>query len=140
MDKEKIFKLKQLNNLGTKDKIADFVGKGFRKLDENLIESKPPKIKWGKIYEQSTDKQKIEYLEKLAATMNHAAYLIQEERNQMLELVAKKEEQIIKLKEAMGKNMDMLTSEITKMNEQRQEFHKEVARLNKRIRELEKKE
>ena len=117
----------------------DLIAKGFHKLDDNLISKRPPKIKWGNIYQGFTDKEKVEYLEKLASTMNHAAHLIQGERNKLLKLCDLKEGQIIKMKEAMTQNMNMLQTEVTKMNEQRQGFNKEVARLNQNIRELEKK-
>jgi hypothetical protein len=116
----------------------DLIAKGFHKLDDNLITNRPPKIKWGEIYKGFTDKEKITYLEKLASSMNHAAHLIQSERNELGRLCELKEQQIIKLKEAMDKNMLMLQTEMTKINEERQRFNKEVLCLNQRIRELEK--
>lgn len=116
----------------------DFVAQGFRKLDDNLIERRPPKIKWGEKYRRSSDKDKIQYLEKLAATMNQAAFLIQGERNELAKLCELKEEQIVKLKNAMDANTNMLQIEITKINEERQSFNKAAAEKNTKIRELEK--
>jgi hypothetical protein len=110
---------------------------GFKRLDPKVIDNDPPRIKWGELYKQFTDAEKIEYLEKLASTMNHAAYLIQGERDEVLTLCGLKEQQLEKLSSSMGKNDSMVQSEIMKMNEERQSFNKHVAELNKKIRELE---
>lgn len=101
----------------------DLIAQGFHKLDDKLVVAKPPKILWGKIYQASSNEEKIEYLEKLASTMNHAASLIQDERNQLNVLCELKEQQIEKLKDAMDANNNMLQSEITKINEERQKFN-----------------
>jgi ABC-type transporter Mla subunit MlaD len=114
----------------------DLVQAGFRKLDDNLVERRAPTINWGKIYQEFTDSEKVDYLEKLAATMNHAAHLIQEERNQLNALMEKKEQQLEAMKKAIAQNNELLQKQITEMNEDRQSFNKRVAELNKEIREL----
>lgn len=114
----------------------DFVAAGFERLDPELIKRRAPKIKWGRLYGNMSDGAKIRYLEKLAATMNHAAYLIQEERNKLGMLCDLKEKQLVKLSEAVRVNNEMLQHEVTRMNEQRQGYNTEVIRLNARIREL----
>ncbi len=65
--------------------------------------------------------------------MNHAAYLIQEERNNLFKVEDLKEEQINSLKEAMEQNMLMLQLEITKMNSERQEFNKAYIELKREL-------
>lgn len=114
----------------------DLVKEGFHKLDDNLVDSRAPKINWGKIYQGLNEQEKIDYLEKLCATMNHAAHLIQEERNQLNELMEKKEKQLEAMKKAMAQNNELLQKQITEMNLDRQSFNKRVAELNKEIREL----
>ena len=114
----------------------DFIAAGFERLDPELIEKRPPKIRWGELYKKLSDEAKIRYLEKLASTMNHAASLIQNERNQLMELCALKEQQLIKMSEAVSKNNAMLQHEVTRMNEQRQGYNRELARLNAQVREL----
>ena len=116
----------------------DLVSAGFERLDPKLVERHPPKIKWGMLYQNSSDKEKIAYLEKLASSMNHAAHLIQEERNELGRLCELKEQQLIKLGEAVRANTAMLQQEVTRMNEQRQGYNAEVARLNAEIREMKK--
>ena len=115
---------------------ADLVAAGFRKLDSKLIGLRPPIINWGIIYKGMPDDKKISYLEKLASSMNHAASLVQGERDELNRLCVLKEEQIQKLNTAMRQNSDMLQSEITKINLERQEFNKEAVRLNRIIKEL----
>ena len=114
----------------------DLVAKGFHRLDSKLITDKPPKIKWGDIYNNWADVQKVKYLEKLAASMNHAASLIQNERDQLNELMELKEAQIVSMKEALDANNKMIQSEITRTNEEKQNYHKLISELNAQIREL----
>ncbi len=115
----------------------DFYVEGFKKIDQNLILRDPPKIKWGKQYQEKTNEEKIRYLEKLASAMNHAAYLIQIERDKLNELLFLKESQLITMNDIVIKNNAMLQSEVTKMNGNKQEYNKKIAELNKHIRELE---
>ena len=107
----------------------DLLAQGFHKLDDKLLVVKAPKITWGRIYQSSSNEEKIDYLEKLASTMNHAASLIQDERNQLNKLCELKEQQIEKLKEAMDANNNMLQSEVAKINEERQKFNESKAGL-----------
>ena len=118
--------------------VADFVGAGFHKLDDNLLSLQPPKIQWGRVYQDWPDDKKIEYLEKLASSMNHAAALIQEERNNNLVLMDKKEEQLDAMKRAIDQNNEMIQGQMTQMNAEKQEYNKAIAELNVRIKELEK--
>lgn len=113
----------------------DLVTAGFNRLDKDFSQ-RPPKIKWGKLYGKKTDHQKIEYLEKLAATMNHAAFVISEERNKFGRLAETKERQIKQAQAALNANNAMIQSEITKMNADRQSYAAEIKKLRDRIREL----
>jgi sugar phosphate isomerase/epimerase len=120
-----------------KRKEPDLVAAGFHRLDQKL-EDRPPRIKWGPIYRSKSAAEKIAYLEKLAAAMNHAAHLIQNERNQWAELAASKEQDILNVKRALNENNAMIQAEFTKMNEERQQYFAEIKRLRDRIRALEK--
>lgn len=115
----------------------DFIGDGFHRINDKYIDKRPPRITWGRKYLSWTDSRKVQYLEKFARSMNHAAFLVQGERDQLNKLCELKESQIGSLNKAMADNMNMLQHEVTRMNEQRQNYNTEVARLNKKIRELE---
>jgi hypothetical protein len=112
----------------------DLMVDGFHKLD--TVEPNPPKVTWGVKFLEMEPADQIAYLKKLASAMNHAAFLIQEERNQLLELCRKQEAQIKLQQEAVDKNNQMLQQEVSSMNEKRQVFNKEIARLNALVREL----
>lgn len=110
---------------------------GLAKLDDSIISKRPPKIKWGVDFESWGEDRQIEYLKKLAATMNNAADLIQTERNGLLSKCATQEAQIIGLQrqnQEMQKNMHDV---IIQTNEERQMFNQKVAELNASIKDLE---
>jgi len=130
---------------------VDFIAKGWKKLDKELMVDEPPKISWGGIFlgerpdpKKSligvpyfwTDSDRLSYTTKLAEAMNHAASLIQGERNKLLELLELKVGQLKQMSEAMEQNNLMLQTEITKMNENKQHYHAKIAELNRTIREL----
>lgn len=130
--------MNNLNKLYKDDNLREnLIEQGFRKLDSNLIVEKPPKIKWGPRYKESNIDTKLIYLENIASVMNHAAYLIQNERNKLLDLCTKKEQQLVAITKNIDANNLMVQSEVTRMNEDRQAFNAAVAGLNTRIRELE---
>ena len=123
--------------MSNKIEIEDLVAQGFHRLDENLIELRPPRITWLDGYKKKSPEAKIEYLEKLASTMNHAARLVSDERDKMVELCVKKEKQLEVMSKQIEANNDMLQQEVTRMNAQRQGYNTEIARLGDRVRELE---
>jgi seryl-tRNA synthetase len=124
-----------MNNGNGKEE--DFLGEGFHQLDDNLISKTPPRIQWGEGYKMKSDADKITYLEKLASTMNHAAYLIQSERNELVELCEMKEKQIESMAATLDANNEMIQQQITKMNAEKQEYFKSIATLKEKIRDYE---
>ena len=120
--------------MGNIMKMNDFVGAGFHRLDDNLLEQHPPRIKWGQLYRDMDHVGQILYLERLASAMNHAARLVQNERNALQVLCMQKEKQLISLSESVAANNEMLQTEVTRMNEDRQKMLKTIARLNAELR------
>lgn len=119
------------------DESENFIGDGFAKIGSKYITKNPPRIAWGQRYQDSSDAEKIRYLEKFARSMNHAADLVQCERNELNDLCEKKEAQLIQMNNMLGKNNEMLQAEVTRMNAQRQHFTEEMQKLKAKIRELE---
>ena len=115
----------------------DFLVEGFHKLDDSVLEARAPRVTLLPKFHERSHEAQVAYLLKLASTMNHAAKLIQDERDAMVKLLEKKEEQLEKMAAAVAANNDMLQREVTRMNEQRQGYNEEVMRLGKQIRELE---
>ena len=128
----------QVHPLIAEDNQQDnLVSAGFERIKSKHFEKRPPKIHWGRLYkEMSTDKQ-IAYLEKLASTMNHAASLIQSERDYLGKLCEAKEAQLLKQDKMVKDSQAMLQHEVTKMNEQKQYYIAEMQKLKGRIKELE---
>jgi len=124
------------NNNGKDVQHSDLI-EGFKILDENLLERNAPKIQWGGLWKQRSHEDQIKYLQNLASTMNHAAWLIQEERNQLITICETKDAQLKTLQVSIEQNNDMLQTELVKMNERGHVYKKEIARLNIVIRELE---
>jgi hypothetical protein len=115
----------------------DVLVEGFHRLDDHLLDARAPRIKFLPRFHEREEEAKVEYLVKLASTMNHAAKLIQDERDRLVELMVLKEEQLEKMAAQLRENNAMLQQEVTRMNEKQQGFHREVAKLGARIRELE---
>lgn len=114
----------------------DFVGAGFVMIDDKHITDRQPRIEWGRIYGEKTEAEKIEYLQKLCASYNDAANRIQAQRDELGELCGKKEKQIESLEAGMRANNAMLQSEVTRLNEDRQQMLKTVAELNAKLKAL----
>lgn len=126
---------------------AEGIAEGFRDLDRKLIARRPPQIRWGPVFlgiksdpkkrgKHWDDKDRIEWLQKFSRTMNHAAHLIQSERNELGRLCKLKEQQLHQMQEAVDRNNKMLQSQVLKMNEDRQEFLKAIAELKADVRRL----
>ena len=97
----------------------------------------PPKIKWGEDFLAWDDAKKIAYLTKFGEAMNHAADVIQKERDKLSKLVKVKEAQLDQMQLMIDDNNRMLQSEVTQMNAYKQQVNATVTKLNARIKELE---
>ena len=115
----------------------NMIAEGFHKLDEGLVKNNAPKIKWGLRFHHMPDGRKIDYLKGLASAMNHAAFIIQGERNQLLEICKKQEVQIGVIQKGLDANNEMVQQQMTSLNAERQSFNKSAAAMKARIRELE---
>jgi ABC-type transporter Mla subunit MlaD len=126
--------------VGNKIDQEDFVTEGFERLDRPL-DQHPPRINWENIY-RARKKEKCEdqlvYAQRVAESYHEAAQQIQRERDKLLRLCEKQEQQIQALDTNIRQNNDMLQQEITRMNEERQQWLAESAELRTRVRELEK--
>ena len=125
-----------MNNMSDNLNHDDFIAMGFHKVDEKFLSLNPPKIKYGDKYKGWSDERKITYLENLASAMNHAAALVQDERNDALELCDKKEAQLEAMNESVKLNNIMLQSQIEKINAERQGFNESYAKLKKEVEDL----
>lgn len=114
-----------------------FMVEGFQKLDDKYIDNRPPRIRFGRKYHQMPTDRKIAYLEKLAHTMNHAAGLACQDRNELGRLCELKENQLIALQNNTTQNTHTMQQQLIEMNEERAKTNETIAQLKARIRELE---
>lgn len=112
----------------------DQVAEGFARVP---VVELPPKIKWGEDFQKWDDSKKLSYLMKFAEAMNHAADIIQKERDELGALVERKEQQLLQMQAMLEANNTMLQAQVTEMNEYKQDCNAHAAKLNARIRELE---
>ena len=115
----------------------DFVMEGLHRLDPDIVVDKAPKIAWGHRYKMWSDARKLKYLENLASSMNHAAFLIQNERDELNVLCEKKEAMLMTMASNLDGNNGMIQHQMTLLNEERQLWNKAASDMKKRIRELE---
>jgi hypothetical protein len=118
------------------NQVADYVAHGFHKLDDRVMDTHPPKIVWGASWKKRSIESKLQWLEKFAHTMNHAAKLLTVERDKLGKMCEVKEAQLIKMGKQVAANNQMLQSEVTKMNEWKQQYLANVKRLNAEIKGL----
>lgn len=117
----------------THNELTDTVVEGFQKLDDNLLDKKPPKIKWLPEFEKKDLKVQLEYVKKLASTMNNAAKLVSDERDKLVELMILKEKQLEMMSKQLQDNNVLIQNQINKMNEQRQGFIIEMQKLKAKM-------
>ena len=104
---------------------------GFKELKPAKGQRKdPPKIKWGKDFKSWKQERKIMWLQELASSMNHAADMMQRERDALQVVLFKKENLIIEKQKQLDETSKML-------NEAYGEFNKEKQILLERIQEHE---
>lgn len=113
-----------------------------------------PKIKWGDVYlglefdkekgRRWNDKDRLKYAEALASSMNHAADILQQERNKLFGVVEHLETQIKENVKAYVGQGDLMHKELGNADVEKQELYQLIVDLKqkvkaqaKRIRELE---
>jgi len=103
-----------------------------------------PKIKWGDEYMSWPVDARLNYAEKLAASMNHAADVLQNERNGLLDIANTQERKIKELQASYDQQTMVVTQELGSSNAAQQELFQTIVDLkselkaaHKRIRELE---
>ncbi len=98
---------------------------------------KCPMIRFGPAWEDQTDMYKIEYLWKLASSLNDAAQQIQKERDIANDLLFRKENQLTIGKGKLMQNQIMIQQQLRLANERHQKIIEENKGLYAEIKQLE---
>ncbi len=115
------------------DLIAD-PPEGFKVLHPALNgKRQAPMIAWGKEYADWPQDRKIRYLEKLASAMNHAADVMQKERNLALERIAALDKRLAATGEQHASEIRILHDRFQDFNASRQSLFAKIVTLEATI-------
>ena len=90
-----------------------------------------PQINFGKDFEDLQDKQKVVYLKKFSSSMNHAADLIQTERNEAVQKLILQDQQLRNADLNLAQIKASLVKNITDSNAEKQNLLAEIAELKR---------
>ena len=99
---------------------------------------KIPMIAFGDDYRKWDDKHKISYLEKLASSMNHAADVMQTERNLAMNSLKQVQEFLVSAGAELEAQKNLLITQITTDNAEKQETALIIQDLQKENRRMSK--
>ena len=90
-------------------------------------------IKFGEDFEKWDDKHKINYLKKLASSMNEAADLMQRERNQMAVKLQIAKDQLANIEKNLEIQKAIVFKSITDTNQAKEEYINRIQMLDSRV-------
>lgn len=92
-----------------------------------------PCIAWGSEYTSWSMRKRLRYAQRLAETMNHAADVIQTERNNLLQILKAKERQLVQAAEANEATSQLLQRQVEDFNKQREEMNQDIVTLDRKV-------
>lgn len=90
-------------------------------------------IKFGEEFEKWDDKHKIEYLKKLASSMNEAADLMQRERNQLAIKLQTAKDQLKNMESNLDIQKSIVFKSITDTNQAKEDYISQIQLLQARV-------
>jgi len=107
----------------------DLVTNGFTRLPP--LKETVPQIAWGKNFMEWPPARQLTYAKDLASSMNHAAKLMQDERNAANQVAMRCTAQVKQLQHEAQANHDLLQRQLTRWNTEKQELLAEIATLER---------
>jgi hypothetical protein len=95
-----------------------------------------PQIRWGQEYLAWPVEKRLDFAEKLASSMNHAADILQQERNKLLEVVEKQKEQLKMNVESYMSQGRLIHKELGTADAEKQVLYQEIVSLKQQVKEL----
>lgn len=95
------------------------------------------RIQFGDAWKARPDEDKIEYLIKLASSLNQAAVKIQEERNKLNAILFTKENQLVACNKGRTQDREMIQKQLLRENETKEKLIQENQSLRAEIKRLE---
>jgi len=100
------------------------------------IRERAPQIRWGNEYMAWPIEKRLDYAEKLASSMNHAADILQQERAKMLVLIQNQEAQLKSNAVAYGNQGQLMHKELTSADAAKQKLLQENLDLKAQVKTL----
>jgi hypothetical protein len=97
------------------------------------MQKRAPNIQWGAEYKAWPLPRRLKYAERLASSMNHAADVLQTERNKLLEVVAHQEAQLKANTKAYVGQGEVMHKELGDADAEKQELYKKIVALKKQV-------
>jgi len=110
---------------------------GMRKIERlPRMERTPPDISWGREFESWPERMQLSYAKRLASTMNHAADILQGERNALIEVCERQERQIVSLREQLEHQNSMTHAQLQRVGAEKQPLYQQIVDQKAKIRAL----
>lgn len=90
-----------------------------------------PKIRWGEGHKKKSLRERLKYAEALASSMNHAADVLQTERNGLIKICKQQEKQIKQSKKNYSILVESTNKELESQNSERQKLYVEIMAAKK---------
>lgn len=94
-----------------------------------------PKIQWGIVYLDWPIKKRLKYAEKLAASMNHAADVLQQERNKLVKIALQQEEQLKANIKTYAKQGEIIHQELVNTDAEKQKLYQKIVILSRKVKQ-----
>lgn len=123
----------------SEDKVPDltsFEGQGDVKKVERVPTKKVHMIAWGEEYKSWPVERRLEFAEKLASSMNHAADLLQQERNELLKIARAQDEQLKANSKSFAGQGQLIHKELAAADAEKQTLYQEIVDLKQQIKNL----
>lgn len=88
-----------------------------------------PQIRWGDDYRSWPIEKRLRYAENLASSMNHAADLLQKERNALLKTAMHQEAQLKMAVQRYDEQGDLMRRELGRADAEKQDLYRQIVAL-----------
>lgn len=96
---------------------------------------KIPQITFGEDFEERTDQEKITYLKALASSMNHAADLMQKERNELAKELVKQKGLVVNAENSLSIQKQVVINQLLAGNQEVQKLSQQILGLQKQLKD-----
>jgi Skp family chaperone for outer membrane proteins len=109
--------------------------KSIKRVNGMAAAANVPQISWGPDYMSWPLKRRLRFAERLASSMNHAADLLQKERNALLDIKAKLERQLKHSEKKYLEQGELFHSEVTRAGEREQAALRDLVETKRSLKE-----